>query len=86
MNGKSYRVLDLSEEGIRFRNSLTSELSIHNTITGTLNFKDGEVFLIRGTVTRLTHDEVGLKLKTPIPLRKIMSEQRTIIGKHTKAS
>ncbi len=83
-NGKEYRVCDISEEGLRFKNNSKSGLSIDESVAGTLNFRDGETFLLRGTISRVSADDVILKLKTPIPLRKIMEEQRLIIGRFPK--
>ena len=81
MNGINYQVYDISEEGMRFKNEIKSNLSYNDNVAGALIFEDGDSFLIRGNVIRLSDKEASLKLKTPLPLRKIVSEQRVMISK-----
>ncbi len=81
MNGVNYKVLDLSEEGLRFENIKSSKISFNDALAGTLNFPDGETYLVRGGITRLSDADVSVKLKTPLPLRKIVAEQRELISK-----
>src|SRR5438552_2054468 len=82
MNGANYRVLDLSEQGLRFHMGTASgSVHLQDEVVGTLNFTDGESFIIRGNVSRVNEGEISVNLKVPIALRKIMAEQRILIEK-----
>lgn len=84
LNGRNYNVIDLSEEGMRFQNDPKSHISFNDALAGTLNFPDGESYLVRGTITRLTDEEVVVVLNTPVPLRKIVAEQIDLISRFPK--
>lgn len=83
--GIEFNVLDLSEAGIRFSMDGFSGLKVEMDISGSLTFRDGESFLLHGKVIRIDDNKVSLTLKKPIPLRKIMSEQRALITSAAKA-
>ncbi len=84
--GRNFSVLDISEEGFRFSLVSSHGLELGMDVSGAMNFRDGESFLVHGVIRRLTDTEVSIKLKGPIPLRKIMSEQRLLIQKQKTAS
>lgn len=64
----------------------TQGLLLDMDVTGVLNFRDGESVLVSGAIRRITAKEVSIKLKKPIPLRKIMAEQRAMIQRQKAAS
>lgn len=82
MNKVNFKVFDLSEWGMRFRTSPETKIHFTDAIIGTLNFENGESFLLRGTISRLTDHDVTITLKTPVPLRKIVAEQRELITRY----
>lgn len=75
----SFEIVDLSEEGFRFSLSTTKGLTVDMEVTGSLNFRDGESFLVHGTLMRVSPNEATVKLKRAFSLKKIMSEQRRLI-------
>lgn len=83
---QNFSVVDLSEEGFKFQIENSKGLELEMDVSGALNFRDGESFLVHGIIRRLTNTEVSIKLKSPLPLRKIMSEQRSLIQKQKSAS
>lgn len=84
-SGCQFPVLDVSEEGIRFRAEGVKGMKIDDDVIGTLTFEDGEVFIVRGPIVRIQKSDISVKLKkAAIPLRKIMSEQRRLIQKFEK--
>ena len=77
---KHFEILDLSEQGFRFSIGIHTGITVEMGLSGSLTFKDGESFLIHGTVKRVVGNEISILLKKPLPLRKIMSEQQKLIA------
>ncbi len=84
VDGKTYRVLDVSEYGVRFVTRTAGNLSAGMVIHGALTFNDRETFVIHGTVRRIAGNEIALQLRQPIPYRKIISEQRRLLQKYPR--
>ena len=80
-SGVNFNVLDLSEEGLRFTLKNMIGFKLDDSVTGSITFVDGESFLVYGIVKRVSSGDVSLVLKRPIPLRKIVEEQRRLIQK-----
>ncbi|MBM4315993.1 MAG: hypothetical protein FJ116_00765 [Deltaproteobacteria bacterium] len=78
-SGEPLKVLDLSEQGLRFQPKSTVNFKSGNTFAGSLTFQSGESFLVFGTIQRVNANTVSIELKKPIPLRIIMAEQRRLI-------
>ena len=69
-------VLDVSEEGLRFR--LGPGESVGETVEGRLLFPSGVETRVAGRVVRRTGDEVSLRLTRIVPPRVIVDEQRRL--------
>src|SRR5688572_21133124 len=82
----TFKVLDVSEAGFRISLGTVEGMGNGDEVSGTLTFPEpeSESFIVRGTVTRVESGEASIKLKTPLPLRKIMSEQRRLFAKFEK--
>ena len=78
-SGVPLQVLDISEQGLRFKAKSTLSFKTGGTFAGSLTFFDGESFLVFGEIKRVTEETVSIQLRKPIPLRIIMAEQRRII-------
>lgn len=82
--GKDYRVLNISEGGIKFRAKYTRDFIEDELLELTIKFHDDESFELRGTIIRRDRDGVAVRLKDPLPLAKIRSEElrliRTYVG------
>jgi hypothetical protein len=85
-SGKQFQVIDVSEAGFRFSLGTVTGLYEGDEVSGTLTFPDAtkEAFIIRGSAARIVSGTVSVKLHTPLPLRKIMAEQRRLIQKYDK--
>lgn len=70
----NYRVLDISEKGIRFHNPY-NHLFTNDLLHASLQFPDGEVVAVTGNVIRRSPMQIALKLVNGIPYKRIMSEQ-----------
>lgn len=77
--GQHFEVLDLSEQGLKFRIKSKVGYQPGANFAGSLTFIDGESLLIFGVIKRVTEDTLSIKLKKNIPLRIVMSEQRRLI-------
>ena len=82
IDGHHYRVVDLSEKGIMFVASNFKDFPPEKEITGSVTFQDNESFLVRAAVQRNTKENISVVLIKPLPLRKIMAEQRYLITKY----
>ena len=81
LSGYTFNVIDISEEGLRFNNLSHDGFKNGLGVSGSVTFPDGESFLIYGEVKRVNDKEVSISLKRPIPLRKIVEEQRRMLEK-----
>ena len=79
VDGRRYSVLDLSEEGLRFRLPPTARLAKGDHVGGTLEFADGNSCHVRGTVLRTQISDCIVQLSKGVPLSIMMDEQRRLI-------
>lgn len=84
--GHNFQVVDLSEEGFRFAIQKGAKLEGETDVTGSINFRDGESFLVHGVIQRNEGTEITVKLKTSFSLKKIMSEQRRLIQRNRNSA
>lgn len=75
----NFQVVDLSEEGFSFSTQTLKSLEVSLDMTGSLNFRDGDSFLVHGTILRIVGQTITVKLKHAFSLKKIMAEQRRLI-------
>lgn len=71
---QSYRVMDISERGIRFINP-GPKLIPNRLVSISLRFPDGAVLSLDGSVVRRSYKQVAIHLENEIPFNRIMSEQ-----------
>jgi hypothetical protein len=71
-----HAVVDCSEFGIRYLAGRTALPEIGAEVEGRIRFGRGAEADITGTVVRVASDGIALRLKSPIPLRIIIDEQR----------
>mgnify|MGYP001575257581 CR=1 FL=1 len=83
LSASTFSILDVSEQGFRFSLGNVTGIKVGDMISGTITFEDNESFIVNGTAMRVTDQEVSVRLKKEIPLRKIMSEQRRLLRKHS---
>lgn len=74
---RTYRVLDISEKGIRFLNPHFHLIPI-DTFSFTVKFPDEADLELEGKVVRRTDRQVAIKLSKEIPYSRIMSEQQRL--------
>jgi hypothetical protein len=77
MNNQALDLLDLSETGLRYRESEAPPRAIlGGDIRGVVWLRNGQKVAVAGTVVRVSHDEVAVLLdKAGIPLQTIEAEQ-----------
>jgi len=78
---KEYKVIDISEGGVKFFSPVTS-FKVSEYIKGLIKFHDGEVMPVEGHVLRLQNKRVIILLDRKIPLQRILKEQRYLIKKY----
>ena len=74
-----YAVVDMCEQGIRFRMGRESHFEVGRSLMGTLLLQSGKSRRIKGEVIRVLEDETVLSLSAKdgsIPLSLLMEEQR----------
>lgn len=83
LNGRNGLIHNLSEQGLKW---LPDDGRVHisrgMTAFGAITFKDGFKFIFKGNVVRIADDTVAIHLSAPIPLGRIMIEQRILIQKY----
>lgn len=81
--GHTMRVLDVSEQGVALaRPERFAALKSDATLTGKIEFPDGEVTAVNGKVLRMDDKTIILLLQKPIPLAVIIQQQRWLIKKY----
>jgi len=84
VNGIQYEVVDVSEQGLKFRcnNSITPDKD--TPFKANVFFKDGKSFDVSGTVIRYDpdQDQCVVLLTKGIPLAKMIEEQLILIRKY----
>ncbi len=71
-----YEVLDVSEEGVRFRADL--DLEPGRTVRGEMVFPTGKRVRVEGTVVRRDGDEISVHLRRTVPGSIIVEETRRL--------
>ena len=69
--------MNVSERGICFINS--KKIKLANSLSGRLEFWDGESFTVEAKVVWKRGDMVGVRLIIPIPYARIIKEQRYLL-------
>jgi hypothetical protein len=84
IHGRQYEVVDVSEQGLKFRcdNSIKPEKD--SPFRGVVFFNDGKNFPVSGTVLRYdpSSDQCVVLLTKGIPLAKMIEEQLLLIRKY----
>ena len=84
INGQQYEMIDVSEQGLKFKcnNSITPDRN--SPFKGKVFFKDGKSFDVSGTVLRYDpeQDRCVVLLTKGIPLAKMIEEQLLLIRKY----
>ncbi len=82
--GTKYSVLNLSEEGVLLQVVQGFTLNVGDDVSGSIQFADGIIEPIRGSILRRDFGKVALQLTTAVSLKTILNEQRRLIKKHGK--
>lgn len=80
--GGDREVIDLCEQGLRYRAGNDERRKIGDEVEGIVRFRRGEEVRVLGTVVRLIDREVALRLSVGVPLRVVLEEQRYIRERH----
>ncbi len=80
--GKVYQVIDVCEQGLRYRADAGACPALHDPVEGLLRFRRGEETKVRGTVVRVNGLEIALQLSLGVPLRIVQDEQRYLREHH----
>jgi hypothetical protein len=84
VNGHQYEVVDVSEQGMKFKcqNKITPDKD--SPFKATVFFKDGKSFDVSGTILRYDaeQDQCVVQLTKGIPLAKMIEEQLLLIRKY----
>lgn len=80
----AFTVLDVSEEGVRFRAADTAVFQVGDSFQGVIELAAGWIARIEGTVVRVDrlNGEVALTLTEGIPYAHIVEEQRFLHAKY----
>ncbi len=73
--GRTFRVVDISEMGVRFTNSLHLSFPEGYVVRGVITFYDKESIQVSGSVAWARDDDVALRLVRGIPFTRVLSEQ-----------
>jgi len=73
--GTTFRVLDISEKGLRFRKDFNSRLDTGQSIRGVLIFLDLSKIEFQGYILRVVNREAVVVFLKNLPYQKIMAEQ-----------
>ncbi len=80
--GLHYAVMDVAEQGMKFRSEGVVPWHDGDPIRGRLAFHDDGFVDVEGTVLRRVAGTVVVVLTKGVPLTRIMDEQRWLIRKH----
>jgi hypothetical protein len=75
ISGTTFRVLDLSEKGIRFRKDFNIRLDTGQSVKGIVVFQDLSKFEFQGYVLRVVNREAVVIFLKTLPYQRIMAEQ-----------
>ncbi|HEX7555552.1 MAG TPA: PilZ domain-containing protein [Leptolinea sp.] len=73
--GTSFRVLDISEKGMRFRKDFSTRLDTGQSVQGVVTFPDSSKYEFKGYVLRVVNREAVVIFLKNLPYQKIMAEQ-----------
>jgi hypothetical protein len=73
--GITFRVLDISEKGIRFRKDFYTRLDTGQSVRGVVIFQDLSKYEFQGYVLRVVNREAVVIFLKNLPYKKIMTEQ-----------
>jgi len=73
--GITFRVMDISEKGIRFRKDFHIRLDTGQSVRGVLIFQDLSKHEFQGYVLRVVNREAVVIFIKTLPYQRIMSEQ-----------
>ena len=77
---KTFRIVDISERGIRFVNDINARFA--EWVRGVIIFQDGVSLEIEGKIVREHGDELAVQIViAPIPPARVLQEQRYLIAK-----
>ena len=73
--GMTFKVLDISEKGARFRKDFSTRIDTGQTVQGVLIFQDLSKFEFKGYILRVVNREAVVVFLKSLPYQRIMSEQ-----------
>lgn len=82
IDGRAYEVLDISEQGVRFRGDDEIAVAVGDPLAGKVRFRRTHPVEVRGTVLRVAGREVAAKLDLGVPLKVMIEEQRYLREQH----
>jgi hypothetical protein len=82
VEGQHRDVLDICEQGLRYRATEDERRELGQEIEGIVRFRRGEEVRVVGAVIRLGELEVALRLSVGVPLRMVLEEQRYLRERH----
>lgn len=82
LQGESYQVCEISEEGARLLFRSAKPVSFGETMTGTIHFFDSEDVDVEGIPLRQHGCEVALKLTKGLSLKRMTDEQLHLLEKY----
>ena len=80
--GLEREVLDLCEQGLRYRAADGETRSVGDQVEGIVRVRRGEEVPVLGTVVRVIDREIALRLSVGVPLRLVLDEQRYLRERH----
>jgi hypothetical protein len=75
-------VVDVSEQGLRFRAVEGEVWKLGDQIAGVVRFQRRDEVKVRGVVVRMVGQEIAVNLSMGIPLKIIIDEQRYLREHH----
>jgi hypothetical protein len=78
----AHEVVDVSEQGLRFRMAQGESWDLGDTVAGSVRFQQRGEVRVSGVVVRIIEKEIAVRLSTGIPLKMIIDEQRYLREHH----
>ncbi len=78
MQGRTFQVFEMSERGLRFKTDLAMVFAQGMTFGLTLTFYEGNIVNVPGTIIRVQHTCVGIRLLGTVPLESIRTVEALI--------
>ncbi|MGB1906986.1 MAG: PilZ domain-containing protein [Spongiibacter sp.] len=76
--GKTYKVVDISERGMKIDTAGDAELDIGMHVTGTVIFHDNTSVRVAGSVLRIDRDGAAIELANSLNVGNLLREQTFI--------